>query len=180
MLTITVPEKELFIAATDEFVHVDSTRLQLEHSLISISKWEQTWNKPFLNSNNKSVEETLDYIRCMTITQNVNPLVYHCLTAENISLVDKYINSPMTATTISNPKKGSGSKTIVTNELVYHWMIDLGIPVEFEKWHFNRLMTLIQVRALKTQPQKKMSRKEVMSKYAAINAARRKKHNSKG
>ncbi len=178
MLTITIPEQELFNEATNEFVSIKSKTIQLEHSLVSISKWESKWNKPFLSKDEKTIEQTLDYIQCMTITQNIDPMVYRFLTDENIRDINDYIDAPMTATTFSD--KGSTSREIITSEVIYYWMISLNIPMECQKWHLNRLLTLIRVCNVKNAPAKKMSRKEIMNRNAALNAARRKKLNSKG
>lgn len=140
----------------------------------------QNGGKPFLdNKKPKTAIETLDYIKCMTITQNVNPEVYNFLTSENIEAINNYIDAPMTATTFSQ-QNISRSREIVTSELIYYWMIALNVPMKCEKWHLNRLLTLIRVCNIKNTPPKKMSRKEIMSRNAALNAARRKQLNSKG
>lgn len=180
MLTIVVPAGELFNEKTNEFIQVKEQVLQLEHSLVSLSKWESKWNKPFLANSEKTIAETLDYIRCMTITQNVNPMVYNRLSRSNIEAINKYIDAPMTATTFSNIDGGSKNREVVTSELIYYWMISLNIPMECQKWHLNRLLTLVRVCNVKNTPPKKMSRREIMSRNAALNAARRKKLNSKG
>lgn len=179
MLTIIVPAVEMFNEKTQEFIQCKEQILQLEHSLVSVAKWESKWNKPFLANNDKTISETLDYIRCMTITQNVNPSVYNRLSRSNIEAINKYIDAPMTATTFSNNESGR-SREVVTSELIYYWMISLNIPMECQKWHINRLLTLIRVCNVKNTPPKKMSRKEIMSRNAALNAARRKQLNSKG
>ena len=140
----------------------------------------QNGGKPFLSKEAKTVEETLDYIKCMTITQNVDPNVYNSLTSNNIRDINKYIDNPMTATTFSNTKNYNTNKEIVTAELIYYWMIALNIPMECQKWHLNRLLTLIRVCNIKNSPPEKMSRRDLMSRNAALNAARRKKFNTKG
>lgn len=179
MLLITIPAMdELWDEQNQKFLSVKETTIQLEHSLLSISKWESKWNKSFINTREKTNEELLDYIKCMTITKNVDPNIYVCLTAENIQEIVNYINAPMTAMTIR--ESGKESREVVTSELIYYWMISLNIPVEFEKWHLNRLITLIKVCSMKNQPAKKMSKGEILKRNAALNAARRKKFNSKG
>ena len=180
MLPITIPSVELYDEYHGEFISTKEQTLQLEHSLVSLSKWESKWHKPFLSKQEKSHEETIDYIRCMTLTQNVDPNVYNYLTNENIKRVNDYIDDPMTATTFSDDKKGKPSREIVTAEVIYYWMIALNIPDKCEKWHLNRLLTLIKVCNIKNQPAKKMSKREIMSRNAAINAARRQQMNSKG
>ena len=164
----------------EEFVEAKTQTLQLEHSLVSLSKWESKWCKPFLSSNNKTEEEILDYIKFMTLTQNVDPEIYSYFTTENFKEIDRYINAPMTATTFSEDKNGKRNREVITAELIYYWMIALNIPFECQKWHLNRLLTLVRVCNIKNQPPKKRSRRETASSYAAMNAARRKQLNSKG
>lgn len=181
MLEIKIPEQELFNEATNEFITIKPQVLRLEHSLVSISKWESIWQKPFLDKEPKTNEETLDYIRCMTITQNVDPGVYYGITAENIKAVSEYIDSPMSATWFSKDYgKPRGSREIVTSELIYYWMIALNIPMECQKWHLNRLLTLIKICNIKNQEPKKMGKNAILSNNKALNAARRAKHHTKG
>lgn len=169
---------DLWDERNQQFLSIKETTIQLEHSLLSISKWESKWNKSFINTKDKTEDELIDYIKCMTITKNVDPNIYVCLTAENIQEIVNYINAPMTATTIRDT--GKSNHEIVTSELIYYWMISLNIPVKFEKWHWNRLITLIRVCSIKNQPAKKMSRGEIMQRNAALNAARKKRWNTKG
>lgn len=179
MLSLIIPSNELWDERRQEFIQIDSQVLELEHSLVSLSKWESKWNKAFLSKEPKTYEESIDYIRCMTLTQNVNPDTYLGLTNEQINEVNKYIEAPMTATTVNN-KNSKRSREIVTSELIYYWMISLQIPFECQYWHLNRLMTLIQVCNVKNAPPKKMSKRSIMSRNAALNAARRKQLNSNG
>lgn len=180
MLRIMVPSDELWDEAKNEFVYVESQTLSLEHSLVSLSKWESKWCKPFLSDEAKTVEETIDYIRCMTITQNVNPAVYKCITVDNFSQVRQYIEAPMTATRFFQEGNTKPNREKITAELIYYWMISLNIPFECQKWHLNRLLTLIRVCSIKNQPPKKMSMKEIMSRNTALNESRRKALHSKG
>lgn len=180
MLTITIPSVEMFNEKTQEFFSTKEQTLQLEHSLVSLSKWESKWNKAFLTKTDKTRDETIDYIKCMTITQNVDPNVYSCLTPSNIEEILKYIEAPMTATTFSNFNQKEVNRETVTSELIYYWMISLNIPMECQKWHLNRLLTLIRVCNVKNTPPKKMSKKDIMSRNAALNAARRKQFGSTG
>lgn len=179
MLEIIVPAVEKFDEETLTFVYSDECKLSLEHSLISISKWESKWKKPFISSQ-KTMEEKLDYIRCMTLNKNVPSDVYFNLTAENLKDIEQYIDDPMTATVITNAKGHPKKKEIVTAEIIYYWMIALNIPTDYQKWHINRLLTLIDVCAIKTQPQKKMSRNEIINQNRELNAARKKKYNTRG
>ena len=181
MLQLVIPlGPEIFDDEKQEFISPETKTLQLEHSLLSPSKWESKWCKPFFSKEEKTPEETIDYIKCMTITQNVKDEIYYYLTRDNIVQINKYIEAPMTATTFSKNRKGGGSKEIITSELIYCWMIQLNIPSEYQKWHLNRLLTLIQVCNVKNEPPKKMSDKEIMSRNRALNAARKKKLNTRG
>lgn len=180
MLEITVPATEYWDEVNNEFISIKEQTLQLEHSLVALSRWESKWNKPFISNNSKTLEELVDYIRCMTLTKNVDPMVYSSLSNENIKAVNAYIEAPMTATTFSKMDGGKPNREIVTSELVYYWMVALNIPFECQKWHLNRLLTLIRVCNIKNQPPKKMSKRELMSRNAALNAARRQQMNTKG
>lgn len=180
MLKITVPGLELYDESKNEFINYKDQILQLEHSLVSISKWEAKWHKPFLSDEDKTLEEIIDYIKCMTITQNVKSDVYDRLTSDNIQTINDYIQDSMTATTFSDDKKKTGKKEIVTSEVIYYWMVTYNIPMECQKWHLNRLLTLVKVCTIKNSPPKKMSNSEIISRNKALNAARRKKMNTKG
>ena len=182
MLEIVVPgSQEMWDESRQEFVYGDGKDVTLcpEHSLISISKWEAKWQIPFIDSE-KTDEQILDYIRCMTLNKSVDPTVYDRLTLDNIRTINRYISSPMTATTVKDPKGSRKTAEKVTSELIYYWMITFNIPVEFEKWHINRLIMLIRVCSAKAEPAKKMSRSEIMAQNRALNAARRAKHHTKG
>lgn len=182
MLTIEIPiDPEGWDEAKQEFVESRTQSLQLEHSLISLSKWESKWHKPFLSTKEMTDEETLDYIKCMTLTKNVKPDVYSHITRENMNDVVNYISDPMTATTFHKDEKGANNRETVTSELIYYWMIASNIPFDpCQKWHLNRLITLIRVCGIKNTPPKKRSIREIMSRNAALNAARRQQMNSKG
>ena len=182
MLQINIPiSPEGWDEQKQEFVEPKVQVLKLEHSLVSLSKWESKWHKSFLYTKEKTKEEVMDYIRCMTLTQNVDPDVYNYITEENIAEIEAYISDPMTATTFSEePGKGKKNNEIITAELIYYWMIAAQIPPEYQKWHLNRLITLIRVCGVKNAPPKKVSKRDRISQYAAMNAARRKQLNTKG
>lgn len=180
MLEIEVPEKELFDEETQTFVSIPRVVLRLEHSLVSISKWEMKWKKPFLTSTQKTKEETLDYIRCMSLNQNVNDAVFLSLGPNEIRKIDEYIGEDRTATTFSNLPKNSNSKKIITSEQIYYWMAANGIPFECQKWHLSRLLTLLQIASLENSPKRKMSRREIYDQNRALNKARRKANRSRG
>ena len=179
MLTITIPSYELFNDVTQEFISEDERVIQLEHSLLSISEWESRWNKPFLSNMEKTSNELIDYVRCMTLTEGVPETAYLYIDNEQYKLINDYIAAPMTATTISEPP-GKVSREIMTSELLYYYMIAANIPFECERWHLNRLLTLIRICSIKSQPEKKRPINEVMKSNAALNAARKKQFNTKG
>lgn len=179
MLKITIPKSEFWNEKTQEFISINETVLVLEHSLVSLSKWESKWKKPFLSETPKTHEERLDYVRCMSMTQNVNPIIYNSLSSKQLSDIDNYINDTMTATTFSDIKT-KGRKEIITAEIIYYWMVSFNIPFECQKWHLQRLLTLIRVCSSKNAPQKKMSTKEIMSRNRSLNRARRAQLKSNG
>jgi len=179
MLKIVVPKSEQFNSNDNTFVYIDETVLSLEHSLVSISKWESKWHKPFISKEKKSTEETIDYIKCMTLTQNVNPNVYYAIPNDLIEKIGDYIDNPMTATKFYD-QNGKQSNEIITSEVIYYWMVTLGIPFECQKWHLNRLLTLIRVCNEKNKPPKKLSKSELYARNIRLNAQRRKLLNSHG
>lgn len=180
MLYLTIEPLELWDEANNRFIHTKERKLTLEHSLLSLSKWESKWCKAFLGKEEKTLEETIDYIRCMTITQNVDPDVYSYLSADNVRSINEYIEAPMTATKFFEPRTKRINGETITSELIYYWMIELGIPFECQRWHLNRLLTLIHVINLKRQPAKKMSRQELAARNAALNAERCKRLGTRG
>ena len=181
MLRIEIPSCALWDEKNEEFVYTKGQTLQLEHSLISLAKWEAKWQKPFLSKQAKTMEETVDYIRCMTLSQNVDPNIYNFLTTDNLEEIFHYIESPQTATYIRDSQNRRGGRgEIVTSELIYYWMVAFGIPFECQKWHLNRLLTLIRVCERKNQPSKKRSMRDVMRQNSSLNASRRAKLHSKG
>ena len=181
MLQITIPAGEKWDNIKQEFVYCKESTLQLEHSLVSISKWESKWHKPFLSNDDKSDEEMLDYIRCMTITQNVNPLAYIFLTEGNIREINEYINNPMSAySSKEDKKKGKHNSETVTAETIYWWIATLNIPLDAQKWHLNRLLALVGLFNQKNEPPKKMSNRERAELWSKVNAERKKKLNTRG
>lgn len=174
MLEIKIPKGELFDEGTGEFITIDSTVLHLEHSLISLTKWEIEYEKPFLNDENKNDEELTYYIKCMTLDDDVNQNCYLFLSDENINNIKEYMNRKMTATTISEDSSDryGPRKSILTSEVIYSMMAECRIPFECEKWHLNRLITLIRVYNERQKPPKKMSRRDMLAQRRALNAQR--------
>lgn len=188
MLKILVPAKEWYDEEKKEFFYIEKTTLRLEHSLISISEWESRWEKPFLETRpdqpQRTREEMLDYIRCMCLDSNVSPYTFYNLTPENIQDINTYINRKMTATWFSEYGKKSGDfqVKVVTSEVIYAWMIQYGVPAEYQKWHLNRLLTLIRVlnNFNASSGANKLSKNDLLRRNAALNAARRKAMHTKG
>lgn len=184
MLELDLKEKSVWSDEKEEFVKIPSVHLKLEHSLISVKKWESKWHKPFLAKNEKTYPEIIDYIKCMTIGTLPPDEVYQHLSEEDVKKITDYIQDPRTATVIRNylpeGKGKSINQEVVTNELIYYYMITLGIPVEFQKWHLEELMTLIKVIKAKNEPKKKMSVREQMSQQRALNEARKAKYHTSG
>lgn len=184
MLEILIEPGELWDEAREEFISLNGPQLlKLEHSLISISKWEAKWKKPFLTTNNRSDDKTpeqlLDYVQCMSINK-IDSKYYLFLSKNQIAQINKYINDSMTATTINEKSNQGGRREILTSEVIYYYMIALGIPFECEKWHLNRLITLIKVCSIKNSNGGKMSQKEVMAQNRKINEMRKREYHTKG
>lgn len=171
MLTITVPGGDFFDSASQRFVAYDSWDLELEHSLVSLSKWEIEFEKPFLSDEDKTDEETVGYIRAMTLTPNVPADVYSRLSDENLHAINAYIDRKMTATWFA-PSKNTG-KEVITSEVIYYWMISAGVPLEWENRHLTRLITLIKVIGEKNAPAKKTPAGELATRTREINERRR-------
>lgn len=175
MLTVRIPKVEYFDEAKQEFLYTEAVTLELEHSLVSLSKWESKWEKPFLDSQEKTTEQTIDYVRCMNLTPDVPDDVFENLSSKSIDRINGYIHAAMTATWFNEPKKGPASREIITSEVIYYWMVALTIPFECQHWHLNRLLTLIKVCNHKNQPEKskKMSKSELAARNRELNAQRR-------
>ena len=182
MLQVTIPSADLYDEVNNEFIMTDEQVLTLEHSLASLSKWESKWCKPFISKDKMTEEESIDYIRCMTLTPNVPPDVYRVLPNNVIDEISEYIARPMTATWFSDSssKGKKNSSEQITAEIIYYWMISLQIPPEYESWHLNKLLTLIRVCDEKNKPPKKRSARSILSDNAALNMARRQKLNTRG
>lgn len=173
MLTIIVSGVEMFDEEKQEFVTQDEIILELEHSLVSLSKWESKHEKPFLGKEEKSTEETLDYVKCMIMNPDVSDEIVDKLTEENLSDVNDYINAKMTATWFADAPGAPQTRQVITAELIYYWLIAFQIPFECEHWHLNRLFTLIRVCNIKQEKPKKMSRAELAARNRTLNAQRK-------
>lgn len=179
MLKITIPSIELFDEARQVFTKSKEVTLQLEHSLVSISKWESVWRKPFLTKDKKTKAETIDYIRCMTISQNVDPMVYSIIPRDIMDKIIEYIETPRTATIIPD-SIDKINREVITSELIYYWMVTFNIPFECQTWHLDRLLTLIKVINIKNQPKKKGNARDILARNAALNAKRKAELNTAG
>lgn len=180
MLELIIPSMEEYNAKTNEFILIPEQHLRLEHSLMSLSAWESAWKIPFLTNQPKTNEQTLDYIRCMTVNRNVDSRIYSVLPSWAIQQIGDYISATMTATTFKKDPTQRPNREIITAEIIYYWMINLNIPFECEKWHLDKLLTLIKVCNLKNQPTKNVPRRDVLARNRALNEARRKKFHTSG
>ena len=178
MISIKLAKNETYDATNNEFIELPEKTLHLEHSLVSISRWESKWCKPFLSKNNKTHNELIDYIKCMS-DEPINDADVLRLTSKDVERINKYINSPMTATTITE-RNSRPSNEIVTSELIYFAMINNNIPFECQHWHLNRLLMLIRVCNIKQSQPKKMSKRDIYNQNRSLNAARKKQMGTKG
>lgn len=180
MIQITIPGGEIYDPTANEFINFKTTTLTLEHSLISISKWEAKHKKPFLKADDRTSDEIIDYISCMSLTQNIDSRILYNIPPSEVKKITRYIEDPMTATTFSETEQKGSHRQTVTSELIYYWMIAYNIPFECQKWHLNRLLTLIRICGIKNAPPKKTSKAEMMRRRSQINAERRSKLHTKG
>lgn len=183
MITIHVKPNELFDDQNEEFIRLDHEQvLNLEHSLASIQKWESKWHKSFLGTKDKTSEEVIDYVRCMTLNENVDEKAYLFISDADLSRIIEYLRDPMTATTftVDEKKNDPMAKSIITSELIYYYMITLNIPSEYRFWHISQLITLIRVISIKNTPKKKQSKREILSRYDKLNEERKRRLNTRG
>lgn len=176
MLLLAINSSEFWDPIKEEFITIPDCTLKLEHSLVSVAYWEAKYKRAFLSERTgpKTIEEILDYIRFMSLNDDIDPSVYFDITEKQINKVEEYIQDPATATTFKSSPRRSESN-FITSEIIYWQMITLGIPIECEKWNLNRLLTLIRVCDEKGMPPKKMSQNDVLKQYAGLNAKRRMK-----
>ena len=179
MLQITLPV-ELWDEGKQEFVYLSGRTLELEHSLVSLSKWESRMKKPFLSKDDKTYDETLEYLKCMMLTPDVTDDVYEHLMRHKLPEINAYINDSMTATTLPQARGRRGRPETVTAELIYYWMDALHMSSHYEHWHLNKLITLIGVHNAKNSPAQKRSSDEILRDQMALNEERCRKLNSKG
>lgn len=184
-MTIVIPDiNDGWDSKNQVFINQKGATLVLEHSLVSLQKWESKWHVPYMSDDPKTGEQIVDYIKCMTVfPKSVDPGVYNYIPKSELEKIADYIKNPMTATTFTDNAKQSGAsfkKEKITAEVIYFWMIQLGIPTEYRKWHLNQLLSLIHVCELKSAPQKKMGRNEILAQNRALNAQRRAKMHSRG
>lgn len=183
MLHLLIPERDLWDPVREIFIHVDEVSIDLEHSLAAVSKWEAKWHIPFHDDRKeKTFEQNIDYIRCMCLTENVDPNLFYCITEENVKEIMDYIGDSNTATWFNDTnKRRTGKREIITAEIIYYWMTTYNIPSEYEHWHLNKLMTLLRVCAEKNNPDKKKTKGvDMAAQRRALNAARRQKYKTRG
>lgn len=180
MLKIIVPGEEFYDEDRQEFLTRGDVELELEHSLVSLSKWESIFEKPFLTREEKSDEEVLEYIKCMILTPEFPPEVFSKLTSDNYREINRYIDAKMTATWFHEAPSAPKTSEIITSELIYYWLVTFNIPFECQYWHLNRLFTLIKVCNIKNAKPKKMSRSEIAERNRMLNEQRKKQLGTRG
>ena len=188
MLEILIPKSQIINDETGEIYTAEKDwHLTLEHSLLSVQKWESKWHVAFLNRGTRTFEQTIDYLRCMSLTPNVPDEVFYCIPKAELERVLKYVEDPMTATRVNDESPGQTvygrkmGKEVVTAEVIYYWMISMNIPFEYRKWHLNQLLTLIRVINAKNQPKKKKrSMRSVLEEYRSINEANKARFHTEG
>lgn len=180
MLTIHTPSTDYFDDATQEFITIEPVTLQLEHSLISLSKWESKWEKPFLGPKEKTDEEARSYVECMNMSPEIDHEVFERLSDQNLRDINAYINAKMTATTFQDAKVAGTSRELITSELIYYWMFALTIPIDCEDWHLERLFALIKIFNVKNAPKKKTSPGDLAARNRELNAQRKAQMGSSG
>lgn len=173
MLRIVIDGDELFDEETNTFEMVDSVVLDLEHSLLSLSKWESKYEKAFLAPTEKTPEEVLNYLKMMIVSPNVDPDVLNKCSQANIDEIQAYIDSTQSATTFGQMPERRGPGETITSELIYYWMVSFNIPFECQEWHLNRLFALVRICNIKNSKQKKMPRHEVAQRNRELNARRK-------
>jgi len=179
-LTVTFPGRDLYDQESGKFITIEKTMVTLEHSLISVAKWESKWKRSYFIKEPMTLEQSIDYISCMCLTKNIDPKIFRTMDKETAQKISDYIADPMTATTINRRNKRP-SRKIITNEVIYFWMCNFGIPFDpCQKWHLNRLMTLIDVAAAEEAGEQKMPRREMLQQRAMLNAQRKAKYNTHG
>lgn len=183
MLTIDIPEQDIFDESTSTFYKVKAQKLHFEHSLAAIAKWEAKWHTPFMDNKEKNMVQLVDYIRCMCVDTDVDPIVFKGLSRKHMVMVEEYIKDPMTASWIDDSKKKPKPKThaeVMTSELMYFYMSQAQIPYECQNWPLPRLVMLLRIAGEKMSTNNKMSKRDIMNQQASLNAIRRAKTGSKG
>ena len=180
MLRLTLLGAEFYDENKEEFITIGYVEIQLEHSLVSLSKWESKFQRPFLNTEDKSPEELFYYIEAMIISPIYPVDIRTRFSQDNINQINKYIESKESATTFGVMPERRGRGEVITSELIYYWMVAFQIPFECEYWHLNRLFALIRICNIKNSKPKKMSRNEIASRNRELNAIRRAQYNTNG
>lgn len=181
MLSLIVSGEEIYDEELNEFRSTPGYNLELEHSLVSLSKWESKYNKPFLSEEQKTPIEMYDYIKFMAIHPGVPEHVFLSLNDSDLARIVEYMNEKQTATWFNEPPNQSPMRTAITSELIYYWISALGLDASVvENWHLNRLFTVLKVASIEGQPKKKKSRTEVLAEIRRKNAERRAKYEKEG
>lgn len=179
---------ELFDEETNTFLHPVGKKLHLEHSLLSISKWEAEWEIPFLNTD-KTSEQSLSYIKCCVLDDDFDELLLNTLSDKNILDFNAYLSKGMTAkkiidlrSSLSQKRKSRrpASQKALTSEDIYYSMIQFHVWKECEEWPLQRLLSLLQLCSLKSNSTGEMSKSDQAKFYREENARRKAKYHTNG
>ena len=170
-IKIFVPKQELWDDTREILIPIkEDITLSLEHSLVSLTKWESKWHKPFLSPEEKTQEETMDYVRCMILNEDVDDEIIYAFTNANLKQIEEYIATEQTATTF--PKENSSepqSNELLTSELIYYYLACMQCPFQpTETWHLSRVLTLIRVASFKNKGEKKLNKTEALQQCESI------------
>lgn len=177
MLKLLIDSFDVWDDNSQEFITYDKKTICLEHSLLSVSKWESIYKKPFLNESEKSPQEVIDYFKCMLIDES-DSVYLNNISDKDVQKIQEYIEDPMTASWVSGDT--SRDRSVITSELIYYWMVSAQIPFETERWHLNRLLMLIRIFGEKTNPSRKKSRAQIIEEQRRLNNERRAKLGTNG
>lgn len=173
MLTIVIEGEESFNNEEQTFETLNDVVIELEHSLLSVSKWESKFQKPFLAAGKKTSEELFEYLKAMVVTPSIDLDVLYSCSQKNLDTIQEYIDSSQSATTFGVMPERQGLGEVITSELIYYWIVAFKIPFECQTWHLNRLFALIRICNIKNSKPKPMSRMELAQRNRELNAKRR-------
>lgn len=167
-------------------LQINDVYLRFEHSLVSLSEWEQEYEKPFYSSktvDNRTEKEMVSYFEYMLISGiEYRPLV-RLASPEQMLALTHYINKGSTATTVKEMAQKAGPNETPTSELMYYWLVAFKIPFKpTDEWHLHRLLMLVKVCGAKSTPsgRNKVNKRELAMSMREINEQRLRDLGTKG